>query len=83
MAAIYLFKICRAILVGLRKQLKADGLCGDGYVGLLEAGQEKTEDPCYHVGYASQVFEVEIDGTSIYRDDLSGRPLDPKFVRAT
>ena len=81
MAAIYHFKFCRAILVGFRRQLKADGVCRDGYVGMLDAGQEKTEVPCYHVGYAGQVFEVEIDGSPIYRDDLTGQPLDPKLVR--
>ena len=81
MAAIYHFKLCRAILVGFRRQLKHDGICRDGYVGMLEAGQEKTEVPCYHVGYAGQVFEIEIDGSPIYRDDLTGQPLDPKLVR--
>jgi hypothetical protein len=29
MAAIYHFKLCRAILVGFRRQLKADGICKD------------------------------------------------------
>ena len=81
MAAIYLLKLCRAMLVGSLRQLKHDGICRDGYVCMLEAGQEKTEVPCYRVGYASQVFEVEIDGSPMYRDDLTGQPLDPKLVR--
>ena len=40
MAAVYHFKLCRAILVGFRKQLQKDGICLDGFVGMLE----KTED---------------------------------------
>ena len=82
MTAIYHFTLCRTILAGFGRQLKHDGICRDGYVGMLEAGQEKTEAPCYHVGYAGQVFEIDIDGTPIYRDDLAGQPLDPKLVQA-
>ena len=37
MAAIDHFKLCRAILVGFRNQLKVDGVCRDGFIGLLEA----------------------------------------------
>ena len=40
MAAVYNFKLCRDILVGVRKQLQKDGLCRDGFGGMLE----KTED---------------------------------------
>ena len=38
MASIYHFKLCRAILVGFCRQLQADGVCKDGFVGMLEAG---------------------------------------------
>ena len=62
MAAIYHFKFCRAILVGFRRQLKADGICKDGFVGMLEAGQEKTEVmptlPLLHVGRGDQIIDV-------------------------
>ena len=43
MAAIYHCKLCRAILVGFRRQLKADGICKHGCVGMLEASQENSE----------------------------------------
>ena len=43
MAAIYHLKLCRAILVGFRRQLKAHGIGKDGYVGMLEASQENSE----------------------------------------
>ena len=54
MAAVYHFKLCRAILVGFRKQLQKDGICRDGFVGMLE----KTEDvpPVLPV----LVFSVEV-----------------------
>ena len=82
MAAIYHFKLCRAILVGFRRQLQADGICKDGYIGLLEAGQEKTEVlPCLHVGFGDALLVREADGMPVYRDDLTGQVLDSKLVR--
>ncbi len=79
MAGIYNFKLCRAILVGFRRQLKADGLCKDGFVGMLEAEPIVT---LLHVGLGDHIFDVEIDGGAVYRDDLTGQVLDPKLVPA-
>ena len=70
MAAIYHFKLCRAILVGLRHQLKADGICKDGVVGMLEA---EPIVPLLHVGLGDHILDVEIDGGTVYRDDLTGK----------
>ena len=42
LAAMYRFKLCRAILVGIRRQLKSDGVCKNGFVGMLDATMEKT-----------------------------------------
>ena len=82
MAAIYHFKHCRAILVGFRNQLKVDGVCRDGFIGLLEAGQEKGDVlPCFNLSIGEDVYEVEIDGGPIYHDDLTGQILDSKLVR--
>ena len=78
--AIYQFKICRAILVGCRMQLKADGMRRDGYVGLPEAGQKKPAAPCDHVGYGDPLLIVEIDGGPVYWDDLTGQSLDPMLI---
>ena len=39
MAPIYHFKLWKAMLVGLRKQLKADIICKDGYIGLSAPAQ--------------------------------------------
>ena len=79
MAAIYHFKLCRAILVGFRRQLKADGICKDGFVGMMEA---EPIVPLLHVGLCDHILDVEIDGGTVYRDDLTGQVLDPKLVRA-
>ena len=85
MAAMYHFELCRAILVDFRRQLKAGAVCGDGFVGMLEAGQEKTEVmpilPLLLVGLGDHILDVEVDGGVIYRDDLTGQILDPKLVR--
>ena len=85
MAAIYHLKLRRVILVGFRRQLKADGICKDGAVGMLEAGQEMTQVmhilPLLHVGLGDHILDVEVDGGVIYRDDLTGQILDPKLVR--
>ena len=87
MAAIYHFKLCRAILVGFRRQLQADGVCKDGFVGMREAGQEKSEVlpsvvPLLHVGLGDHILDVEVDGSPVYRDDLTGQVLDGKLDRA-
>ena len=87
MAAIYHFKFCRAILVGFRRQLQADGVCKDGFVGMLEAGHENTEvvpsvEPLLHVGLGDHILFVEVDRSPVYRDDLTGQIIDRKLVHA-
>ena len=42
-AAVYDFKLCRAILVGFRDQLRADGLYKDGFMGMLEDRGERPD----------------------------------------
>ena len=39
----YHFKLCRAILVGSRNQLKHDGKCKDGFIGMLDSNIENTD----------------------------------------
>ena len=79
MAAVYHFKLRRAILVGFRKQLQKDGLCRDGFVGMLE----KTEDipsvlPILMFSNKNgEVLKVQVEGDQIFKDDLSGQLLKP------
>ena len=87
MAAIYHFKLCGAILIGFRQQLQADGVCKDGFIGTLEARQEKSEVvpsvvPLLHAGLGDHILDVEVDASPVYRDDLTGPVLDGKLVRA-
>ena len=52
-AAVYDFKLCRAILVGFWDQLRADCLYKDGFMGILEDRGEKPDlIPVLHVGAA-------------------------------
>ena len=84
MAAIYHFKLYRAILVGFQRQRKAGAIlvCQDGCIGLLEAGQDHTEvPPCLHMGLGDHVLDVEVDGGPIHRNDVAGHILDLKLVR--
>ena len=49
-AAVYDFKLCKAILMGFRDQLRADGLYKDGFVGMMEdRGDVPDVVPVYHL----------------------------------
>ena len=85
MAALYHLKLCRAILVGFRNQLRADGVCRDGFVSMLQAGQEREEIParacCYNLTSSSgHVLKVQVDNDKTFRDDLTGQLLVPALV---
>ena len=87
MAAVYDFKLCRAILVGFRKQLQKDGLCKDGFVGMLEATMEREDVPAtlpclLFSGENGQVLKVQVSNGETFRDDLTGQALNPELVRA-
>ena len=60
----YHFKLCRAILVGFRDQLRRDGTYSDGFVGMLEAGSAKEQMllPVFNLTCDDgQVLKVQID----------------------
>ena len=87
MAAVYDFKLCRAILVGFRKQLQRDGTCKDGFIGMLDARMENEEAasvlPCLlFSGKHGQVPKVQVGNEEVFRDDLTGQALNPDLVRA-
>ena len=96
MAALYHFKLRKAILVGFRYQEKADGTYKDGFVGLTESGQEREAMAVMSVQIAPEVVDdkvyrlkdkngsiknVRIGSEVMYRDDLTGQILDPDLVR--
>ena len=81
MAAADHFRLCRAILLGFRNQLKHDGVYKDGFMGMLEAGQEMESPPAFKLTNGlGEVLLVQVEGEKIFKDDLTGQPLDPKFV---
>ena len=86
----------QAILTGFRDQLRADGTYTDGFVGLMQAGQEReamavmsvqvtleiVDDKVYRLKDKNgSIMNVQITSEVIYRDDLTGQVLDPDLVR--
>ena len=83
MAAMYHFKLCRAILVGFRDQLRKDGTYVDGFVGMLESKMESERLPVYKLtDVDGSIYHVQVEGEPTYRDDLTGQLLPPDLVRA-
>ena len=85
-----------AILIGFRDQLRADGTYKDGFVGLMESGQEReamavmpaqiTLEIVDYTVYTlkdknGSILNVQIGSGVVYRDDLIGQILDPDLVR--
>ena len=85
LAAVYHFKLCRAILVGMRRQLDRDGKTRPGDVGMLDDGwdgecADHGGDARQLVGRNGCVLNINM-ASSPFRDDLTGQPLDEKLVR--
>ena len=83
LAAVYHFKLCRAILVGIRRQLDIYGNSRPGEVGMLG---NHFEDDCVFEGRRTfvascgNVLNIDI-ASSPYKDDLTGQPLDPTLFK--
>ena len=74
MAAVYHFKLCRAIVVGLWNQLPEDGVCKDGFISMLESGMEKREVPAvvprlHLTNDKGSILKVQIEGDKVFLDD--------------
>ena len=83
-AAVYHFKLCRAILVGFRNQLRKDGTYTDGFTGLLETRMDCEQLPVYKLTDSDgTVLHVRVaEDEPVFRDDLTGQLLPPDLVRA-
>ena len=73
MVAVYHFKLCRAIIVGVRNKSRKDGVCKDGFIGMLESGTEKQEVPavlpCLHLtNDKGSILKVQVEGDNVFRD---------------
>ena len=82
-AAVYDFKLCKAILIGFRDQLRADGLYKDGFVGIIEDRGEKPELlPILQLTASDgSILKVQVSGEEIFKDDLTGQLLPPDLVK--
>ena len=82
-AAVYDFKLCRAILRGFRDQLRKDGTYTDGFVGLMESRMDSDHLAVYRLHDSDgAVLHVQIENEPVYKDDLTGQLLPPDLVRA-
>ena len=74
-AAIFPFQLCRAILRGMREQLRRDGVFEPGVVGLHQSGFV-ADSSCGSILLSALAME-----RPKYIDDLTGQPLPEDLVR--
>ena len=79
MAAVYPVKLCKAILTGLRDQLRSDGVVIDGIVGMHEMPDEHVEQTCVNVDGHALRFD---NGEGPFFDDLTKQELSTPLVKA-
>ena len=96
-AAIYPFQLCKAILTGLHRQLRAEGKLQDGTVGVQALFDDEvlegktvtyvdvhTGEEVHTLEYAKldALFQVSESNVQSYRDGVTGQDLDPILVKA-
>ena len=87
-SAIYPFQLCKAILMGCRRQLVTDGRLTIGIAGIQRPEEEMTYDQLCKVIERKGIFENEsellavADGEAEFRHALTGQPLESSLVRA-
>ena len=84
-AAIYPFKLCRAILEGLRNQLRTDRKMAAGVHGMgcdveLDVLMQEQCEEWFNVRIADELNVA--DNQVHYKDAITGQPLDPVLVKA-
>ena len=60
----YPFELCRAILVGLRNQLRLDGELKPGEVGVQATFEEAETEGFYDMRSGEQLAEEELEGAA-------------------
>ena len=93
-AAVYPFVLCKAILKGLQKQLRRDGLVQDHVYGIQPLWEEEAVTTTYRdfetgtllsaVEYKHMegVFATQAKCAEKFIDGMTGQPLDPELVKA-
>ena len=69
-AALFTVQLCRAILEGIRNQMRADRKCSQGEMGINVVYEDVNDD----------VMKMQHDDDNFY-DDITGQPLDASLVR--
>ena len=91
--AVYLFVLCKAILMGLQNQLRADGLVKDGVYGIQPKFDEDIQDVYrdFVTGtvlsvdehpHMEKAFAVGTAKAKVYVDAVTGQPLVKELVMA-
>ena len=95
-AAVYPFRLCRAILEGCRNQLRRDGRLVDGvhgYQGLFDEDVAPLLQPSFYDAFtgerlsgeegvaAQKVFQIT-NKEVVYKDSVTGQPLERSLVHA-
>ena len=63
--------------------MRRDGVCQEGFVGMLDAGLEKESTalvPIYSMAFREKVFNVGIEEDPVFTDDLTRQVLDLQLV---
>ena len=77
---VYPDKLCKSMLVGLRNQVKMDGMIRAEYVGAVCSEKASHPDP-HENNEEEEAFRKHYEG-AIFIDDLSGHGLDREGVIA-
>ena len=88
-AAIYPFALCKAILQGIRNQLRIDHRLQEGIYGLMSADElqewmENSDDALESGQVPATSDETELNAMqngSVFKDALTGQTLDPELVK--
>ena len=82
-AAIYPFVLCKAILQGLKNQMRTDGCLQDGVFGLQGRGGDV--ETMLLTAMLQEEAHVEVNafeyGKQTFKDALTGQPLNAELVR--
>ena len=92
--AVYPFVLCKAILMGLQRQLRHDGLLRAHVHGLQPVFEEDRDVTTYRdfetgsllnvteFPHIEQAFKLQTKGPEKFVDSVTGQPLDAALVRA-
>jgi hypothetical protein len=80
----YSFELCKAILMGCRRQLIDDGRLMVGVVGIQRAEESLSDTQLITIANLHCDEDVELMAATeeMFADSLTGQPLDPEMMHA-